>query len=88
MRRLVLLLSRAGVLCAQKYKVGRAPSGEEEKAWDISIAPSGKELPAGQGTAAEGKEVPGGVLGSTELPARRRRSRSRSSFCPTTGRGW
>ncbi|MBL8296098.1 MAG: cytochrome c [Bryobacterales bacterium] len=57
MRSLVLLLSLAGVLCAQKYKIGRAPSAEEEKAWDISVAPSGKELPAGKGTAAEGKQV-------------------------------
>jgi len=57
MRSLVLLLSLAGVLCAQKYKIGRAPSADEEKAWDISVAPSGKELPAGKGTAAEGKEV-------------------------------
>lgn len=57
MRSLVLLLSLAGVLCAQKYKIGRAPSAEEEKAWDISVAPSGKELPPGKGTAAEGKEV-------------------------------
>jgi cytochrome c len=57
MRSLVLLLSLAGVLCAQKYKIGRAPSADEEKAWDISVAPSGKELPPGKGTAAEGKEV-------------------------------
>jgi len=57
MRSLILSLSLACALCAQKYKVGRAPSAEEEKAWDISIAPAGKELPTGQGTAAEGKEL-------------------------------
>lgn len=57
MRSLILLLSLAGVLCAQKYKIGRAPTAEEEKAWDISISPAGKELPPGQGTVAEGKEV-------------------------------
>src|SRR5213594_512864 len=42
---------------AQTYRVGRVPSPEEIKAWDIAIGPDGKELPAGQGTAASGKKV-------------------------------
>lgn len=36
------------------YGVGRAPSAEEIRAWDIAISPSGKELPPGRGTAKEG----------------------------------
>ena len=36
------------------YGVGRTPSTEEIRAWDIAISPTGKELPSGQGTAKEG----------------------------------
>ena len=36
------------------YGLGRAPSAEEIRAWDIAISPTGKELPQGQGTAKEG----------------------------------
>jgi S-disulfanyl-L-cysteine oxidoreductase SoxD len=36
------------------YGVGRTPSAEEIRAWDIAISPTGKELPTGQGTAKEG----------------------------------
>ena len=36
------------------YRLGRTPSAEEIRAWDIAISPTGKELPSGQGTAKEG----------------------------------
>ena len=36
------------------YGIGRTPTAEEIRAWDISISPDGKELPPGQGTAKEG----------------------------------
>jgi len=36
------------------YGVGKTPTAEEIRAWDIAISPTGKELPAGQGTAKEG----------------------------------
>ena len=36
------------------YGVGRTPTADELKAWDISISPDGHELPAGHGTATEG----------------------------------
>ena len=36
------------------YRLGRAPSEQEIKAWDIAISPDGKELPPGKGTAKEG----------------------------------
>lgn len=46
-----------GIASAQAptYGVGRTPTAEEIKAWDISISPTGKELPAGHGTAKEGE---------------------------------
>ena len=42
---------------APKYAVGRTPTPEEVKAWDISVAPDGTGLPEGSGTAAQGKDV-------------------------------
>ena len=36
------------------YGLGRNPTPEEIRAWDIAISPTGKELPRGQGTAKEG----------------------------------
>jgi S-disulfanyl-L-cysteine oxidoreductase SoxD len=40
-----------------KFGVGRVPSAAEIRAVDISISPTGDELPAGHGTAKEGAEV-------------------------------
>jgi len=39
------------------YGFGKTPSAEEIRAWDISISPSGKELPPGHGTAKEGAQL-------------------------------
>ena len=56
--RLVLLTTTFGI-CQfawtqwHTYGLGRTPSAEEIRAWDISISPTGKELPSGQGTAKE-----------------------------------
>src|SRR5437764_14984181 len=36
------------------YGLGKAPSAEEIRAWDIAISPDGKELPPGSGSAKEG----------------------------------
>jgi mono/diheme cytochrome c family protein len=36
------------------YGVGRTPTAEEIRAWDISIGPTGEELPPGRGTVREG----------------------------------
>jgi len=56
----------AAVLLASGYKVaaqsptygiGRAPTAEEVRAWDIAISPAGKELPEGHGTAVEGARL-------------------------------
>jgi S-disulfanyl-L-cysteine oxidoreductase SoxD len=42
---------------SQTYGVGRTPTAEEIRAWDISISPTGKELPPGRGTAKEGEQL-------------------------------
>jgi mono/diheme cytochrome c family protein len=52
-----LLFSASVAALAQtpSYKnIGRAPTKEEIEAWDISIGPDGKGLPAGSGTAKVG----------------------------------
>jgi len=56
---LICCLLAAGAVHAQspRYKVGRAPTPDEIKAWDIAIGPDGKELPPGRGTVARGKVV-------------------------------
>src|SRR6185436_6535133 len=41
----------------QTYGIGRTPTAEEIRAWDISISPTGDELPAGKGTVKEGGQL-------------------------------
>jgi len=54
----LFLISGASVLAqSQTYGVGRTPSAEELRAWDISIGPTGEELPPGRGTAKEGAQT-------------------------------
>jgi cytochrome c len=54
----LFLISGASVLAqSQTYGVGRTPSAEELRAWDISIGPTGEELPTGRGTAKEGAQI-------------------------------
>jgi hypothetical protein len=61
-RRLLLIAMIFG-LCqiaraqSPTYGVGRTPTPEEIRAWDIVIGPDGKELPPGHGTAAEGAKL-------------------------------
>jgi mono/diheme cytochrome c family protein len=50
-------LSRMGSAQSPTYGVGRAPTAEEIRAWDIAISPTGKELPPGRGTAKEGEQL-------------------------------
>ena len=54
---MVLAMSQLGSAQSPTYGVGRAPTAEEIRAWDITISPTGKELPAGRGTAAEGAKI-------------------------------
>jgi mono/diheme cytochrome c family protein len=53
----LLLASPAFAQSAPTYGVGRTPTAEEIRALDISIAPTGDELPAGRGTAKEGAKL-------------------------------
>src|SRR5438309_11345335 len=39
------------------YGLGKTPTAEEIRAWDIAISPEGKELPQGSGSAKEGAEL-------------------------------
>jgi S-disulfanyl-L-cysteine oxidoreductase SoxD len=39
------------------YRLGRTPTAEEVKAWDVTIPPDGKGLPAGSGTATQGESI-------------------------------
>ena len=51
----VLLMGASALAQAPTYSgVGRTPSPEEIRAWDISIGPTGSELPPGRGSAKEG----------------------------------
>jgi len=54
----VLLIGGASALAqGPTYKIGRTPTPEEIKALDISIGPTGEELPPGKGNAKEGAQL-------------------------------
>ena len=53
----LMLLGGSALAQSPTYGVGSTPSAEEIRAWDISIGPTGKELPPGRGTAKEGAPV-------------------------------
>src|SRR4029450_6582746 len=48
-----VLMGGSALAQGPTYGVGRTPSAEEIRAWDISIGPTGEELPPGRGTAKE-----------------------------------
>lgn len=51
---LLLAVAAAARAQAPDYSnIGRTPSAEEIRAWDIAVSPEGKELPPGRGTAQE-----------------------------------
>src|ERR1051325_4065619 len=52
-----LLIGVSALAQGPTYGVGRTPTAEEIRAWDISIGPTGTELPPGHGTAKEGAQV-------------------------------
>jgi cytochrome c len=60
LRVLACVLLLGGAVLAQsspKYGLGTTPSAEEIRAWDISIGPTGAELPHGSGNAKEGAQL-------------------------------
>src|SRR6516162_4421828 len=52
-----LLMGVSALTQGPTYGVGRTPTAEEIRALDISIGPTGEELPPGRGTAKEGAEL-------------------------------
>ena len=59
LHRLLLLTTTLGICQiawtqSPTYGLGKTPTEEEIRAWDIAISPTGKELPPGHGTAKEG----------------------------------
>jgi cytochrome c len=50
----VLLMGVTALAQGPTYGIGRAPSADEIRTRDISISPTGDELPAGRGSAKEG----------------------------------
>ena len=50
----ILGICQTGWTQSPTYRLGKTPTAEEIRAWDIAISPTGKELPSGQGTAKEG----------------------------------
>ena len=88
----VMVLATCVVAVAQTptYNLGRTPSAEEIRAWDISIGPEGKELPPGSGTAEQGAPIYAqkcaACHGSTGAEARGpSRSTTRRSRAPLVG---
>lgn len=52
-----LLVCEIAVAQSPTYGLGRTPTSEEIRKWDIAISPEGKELPEGHGTAKEGEAL-------------------------------
>ena len=54
---MVLEMCPIGSAQSPTYGLGRTPTAEEIRAWDIAISPTEKELPPGRGTAKEGAQL-------------------------------
>jgi len=52
-----LLMGASALAQGPAFGIGRTPTPDEVKARDISIGPTGEELPAGKGTAKEGAQL-------------------------------
>jgi len=51
---MIVGMCQIGLAQSPTYGVGRKPTAEELRVWDIAISPAGTELPQGHGTAKEG----------------------------------
>ena len=49
--------SQAEAKPAQRFNIGRAPSADEIRGWDIDVRPDGQGLPVGKGTVAQGEKL-------------------------------
>ena len=54
---LVLMLGSVAIAQSPRYGIGTPSTPEELRTWDISIGPTGEELPPGRGTAKEGAQI-------------------------------
>ena len=54
---MIVSVSVGALAQSPTYGLGRTPTAEEVRAWDISIPPDGKGLPPGKGTAKEGAPI-------------------------------
>jgi cytochrome c len=54
---MILGVCHAGWAQSPTYGLGKTPSADEIRAWDIAISPTGKELPPGSGTAKQGAQL-------------------------------
>ena len=54
---LAVLLGASVLAQSPTFGIGRTPTAEEIRAWDISIGPTGEELPPGKGTVREGAQL-------------------------------
>lgn len=52
-----LVVCQSGWAQSPTYGLGKTPTEDEIRAWDISISPAGKELPPGSGTAKQGVPI-------------------------------
>jgi len=60
LRVLTCVLLLGGTVLAQsspRFGIGRTPSADEIRAMDISVGPTGEELPPGRGTARDGAPI-------------------------------
>lgn len=48
---------KAEAKAGSRYNIGRAPTAEEIRGWDIDVRPDGQGLPVGKGTVAEGEKL-------------------------------
>ena len=53
----VLGLSLVAWAQSPTYGLGKTPSADEIRTWDIAVGPDGKELPEGSGSAKEGEAL-------------------------------
>src|ERR1700726_5154142 len=54
---IALVVCQAAWAQSPTYGLGKTPTEDEIRAWDIAISPTGKELPPGHGTAKEGAQL-------------------------------
>ena len=65
----ILFASAVALAQSPTYKVGRTPTDADTRALGIIVAPDGTGLPAGSGTAVQGKEVFAARCASCHGPA-------------------